>query len=164
MPHTPLQASPRFRGSSKNGIYGDAIQEIDWSTGAILAELERLKISRRTLVVFLSDNGPENNPRRPLDWGTGSNGPFRGWKNSSLEGGMRVPCVMYWPGRLPGNVVCDEISTTLDILPTIAHLAEIDMPDDRIIDGGNLSPLLLGESKARSPHYAFYYYLSLIHI
>ena len=150
-PHDPLHASPRFRGKSPGGIYGDAVEEIDWSTGEILAELRRLGISRRTLVVFTSDNGAAPN------YG-GSNLPLRGHKATAWEGGMRVPCLMVWPGTIPTGSVCAEMATAMDLLPTFATLAGAELPDDRIIDGRDLSALLRADPGASSPHEAFYYY------
>ncbi len=150
-PHDPLHAGPRFRGKSPGGIYGDAIEEIDWSTGEIMAELRRLKIARRTLVVFTSDNGAAPN------YG-GTNGPLRGHKGSTWEGGMRVPCLMVWPGTIPAGRVCPELATAMDLLPTCAALAGAEVPGDRIIDGRDLSALLRADPGAGSPHEAFYYY------
>jgi arylsulfatase A-like enzyme len=151
MVHNPVHSSEKFRGKSANGGYGDATEEIDWSTGEILATLKKLGIDDRTLVVFTSDNGAANR------WG-GSNLPLSGYKGSTMEGGMREPCVMRWPGRIPAGRKCDELASTLDLLPTLARLAGTKAPDDRIIDGKDIWPLMAGEKDAKSPHEAFYYY------
>lgn len=151
MPHIPLHASDRFRDKSDNGRYGDTIEEIDWSTGQILQKLKDLGIDDHTLVVFTSDNGAAQR------WG-GSNEPLRGWKGTTWEGGMRVPCVMRWPGTIPSGRTCDQLACTMDLLPTFAHLAGTRPPANRIIDGKDIRPLLRGEAAAVTPHEAFFYY------
>ncbi|NQU19833.1 MAG: sulfatase [Candidatus Nealsonbacteria bacterium] len=146
-------ASETFRGKSANGAYGDAVEEIDWSTGRILATLEQLDLDRQTLVLWTSDNGaPRRNPPQ------GSNRPLGGWGYTTAEGGMRVPCIVRWPGRVPAGTTCRELATTMDLLPTFTRLAGSGPPTDRIIDGKDIWPLLAGEPAARSPHEAFYYY------
>lgn len=144
-------ASEEFRGRSGNGTYGDAVMELDWSTGEILQTLKELKLERRTLVVWTSDNGAVN--RRHS-----SNRPLAGWGYTTAEGGMRVPCIAWWPGRVPAGATCDEPATMMDLLPTFARLAGTHPPEDRIIDGKDIRPLILGEPEAKSPHEAFYYY------
>ena len=151
MPHNPIHASDRFRGKSDNGRYGDSIEEIDWSTGRILRTLKDLEIDDNTLVVFTSDNGAASR------FG-GGNGPLRGWKGSTWEGGMREPCIMRWPGKIPAGSTCDELACTMDLLPTFARLAGTKPPTDRIIDGRDIRPLMLGEPGAETPHEAFFYY------
>lgn len=146
-------ASRRFRGKSANGPYGDSVEEIDWSTGEILAALKRLGLDKNTLVVWTSDNGAPR--RRPPQ---GSNAPLRGWGYTTAEGGMRVPCVARWPGRIPADRSCDEICTMMDLLPTFARLADAAAPTDRIIDGKDIWPLLSGQPGAGSPYEAFLYY------
>jgi arylsulfatase A-like enzyme len=146
-----VHASENFRGKSANGRYGDAVEEIDFSTGEILAALKKLGIDDNTLVIFTSDNGAASR------WG-GSNLPLSGWKGSTMEGGMREPCVMRWPGMIPAGKTCDELTSTLDLLPTLARLAGTEAPDDRIIDGKDIWPLMAGKKGAKSPHEAFYYY------
>jgi arylsulfatase A-like enzyme len=146
-------ASEKFRGKSANGSYGDSVEEIDWSTGEILAALKRLGLGEHTLVLWTSDNGaPRRNPPQ------GSNAPLRGWGYTTMEGAMRVPCVARWPGRVPAGTTCDELCTTMDLLPTFARLAGTRPPSDRIIDGRDIWPLLAGTKGARSPHEAFFYY------
>jgi len=150
-PHTPLYASERFHGKSANGRYGDAVEELDWSVGEILDTLDQLGIAGRTLVIFTSDNGAARGPG-------GSNAPLRGYKASTWEGGQRVPCVMRWPGKIPAGAECDELATSMDVMPTVARLAGGATPPDRIIDGRDIWPLMAGEPGAKSPHEAFYYY------
>lgn len=146
-------ASKRFRGKSANGPYGDSVEELDWSMGEILAALKRLKIDDNTLVVWTSDNGaPRQNPPQ------GSNLPWKGWGYNTSEGAMRMPCIVRWPGHTPAGTVCSELTTSMDLMPTFAHFAGAKMPADRIIDGKNISDLLLGKPAAKSPHDVFYYY------
>ncbi|MCH5378301.1 MAG: sulfatase, partial [Planctomycetes bacterium] len=146
-------ASEAFRGKSANGPWGDSVEELDWSTGEILAALKRLDLDERTLVIWTSDNGaPRRNPPQ------GSNLPLAGWGYTTAEGGMRVPCVMRWPGKIPPGITCRELCTTMDFLPTFAQLAGAAVPTDRIIDGHDIWPLMSGEPDAHSPYEAFYYY------
>jgi len=151
MPHNPVNASNRFRGKSANAGYGDAVEEIDWSTGVILNTLDRLGLSGNTLVLFTSDNGASG------IWG-GSNLPLSGWKGSTMEGGMSVPCVMRMPGRIPAGTVCNELTSTLDVMPTFAHLAGGEVPSGRIVDGRNFWPLASGKAGAKPAHEVFFYY------
>ncbi len=151
MPHNPVHASDEFRDASDNGRYGDAVEEIDWSAGQILAALKALDLDDKTLVLFTSDNGAASR------WG-GANGPLRGWKGSTWEGGMREPCIARWPGHIPAGTECDELASTMDLLPTFAKLAGTQAPQDRIIDGKDIWPLLAAQAGAKSPHEAFYYY------
>ena len=150
MPHIPLHASENFVGSSDRGIYGDTIQELDWSTGEILRCLKELELDENTLVIFTSDNGPNTSTG-------GSAGPLKGGKGSTLEGGVRVPFVARWPGRIPAGIESDEAITGMDLLPTLTKLAGGDVPDDRVIDGKDIWPLLAGKPDAKSPHEAIYY-------
>lgn len=153
MPHTPLGASNKFLGKSDRGLYGDAIMEIDWSCGQILDKLKDLGIDKNTLVIFSSDNGPT--PKYGSDGG--SAGPLRGAKGSMYEGGMRVPAIFRWPGSIASGVRSNAMASTIDLLPTFAHLAGTKIPHDRIIDGENLMPLFLGE-KENSPHEFIHYF------
>jgi arylsulfatase A len=150
MPHIPLHASEKFVGSSKRGIYGDTIQELDWSTGDILRSLKELGLDRNTLIIFTSDNGPNTSTG-------GSGGPLKGSKGSTLEGGVRVPFVARWPGKISAGTKSDEAITCMDLLPTLTKLAGGDVPGDRVIDGKNIWPLLAGKPDAKSPHDAIYY-------
>jgi arylsulfatase A-like enzyme len=153
MPHVPIFASARFRGRSGQGLYGDVVEEIDDSVGQVLAALRRLAIDRDTLVLFASDNGPW------LSYGdhAGSAGPLREGKGTAFEGGVRVPFVARWPGRIPAKTVVTEPAMTIDLLPTLARLAGAALPE-RPIDGLDISTLLLGEPGARSPHEALRFY------
>ena len=145
-------ASEKFRGKSANSTYGDAVEELDWSTGQILAALGEAGIDDRTLVIWTSDNGAYKISK------LGSNAPLAGWLGSTLEGGMRVPCVMFWPGKIPPGRTCREVATMMDLLPTFARLAGAQTPRDRIIDGHDIWPLMSGQRGAKSPYEAFYYY------
>ena len=147
-PHVPLFASQRFKGKSARGRYGDTIEEIDWSTGEILKALKDAGVDENTLVLFTSDNGSQQK---------GSNGPLRGRKGQTWEGGQRVPCVVRWPGKIPKASESSEIVSTLDLLPTFAKLAGVPLPE-KTIDGHDASDILLGEKGAKSKHEAFYYY------
>jgi arylsulfatase A-like enzyme len=151
MPHYPVHAGKKFRGKSANNIYGDAVEEIDYSTGEILAVLARLGLDKQTLVVFTSDNGADNR------YG-GSNLPLYEWKGTTFEGGMRMPCVMRWPEKIPAGRTCNELASTMDLLPTLARLAGTKEPTDRVIDGKDIWPLMTGQKWAKSPYEAFYYY------
>ena len=154
MPHVPLGVSSKFRGKSNRGLYGDVIEEIDWSVGQILAALDRHGLNERTLVIFASDNGPW------LSYGdhAGSAGPLREGKGTTWEGGVREPCVMRWTGKIPAGTVCTELAATIDILPTFAALAGAAVSSDRMIDGKDIRPLIFGEPGAKCPHEAYYYY------
>ncbi len=150
MTHNPLHAGEAFRGKSANGIYGDAVEEIDWSVGQILQSLKETGLDDNTLVIFTSDNGAE--PR----FG-GSNLPLSGWKGSTWEGGMRVPCIMRWPGVIPGGAVCKEMATTLEILPTIAKMVAYPLPQNLRIDGKDMFTLMT-QPQSKSPREVLYYY------
>jgi arylsulfatase A-like enzyme len=147
------EVDPQFLGRSINGRYGDSIEEIDFSVGQIIDALRKLALDKRTLMIFTSDNGT------PQGHG-GSNAPLSGWGYSTMEGGMRVPCIVRWPGMVPAGTTCDELCTTMDLLPTFARLAGTESPKDRIIDGKNIWHLLAGEPGAESPYDVFYYYMA----
>ena len=141
MPHTRLDATAQFKGKSKRGLYGDVIEEIDFNVGRILDAVEEMDLSKNTYVLFTSDNGPwliknknHQDGRLPGDHG-GSAGPLRSGKVSTFEGGVRVPTVLWGPGRVPVGATCDKIASTLDVLPTLAALAGAETPQDRVIDG-----------------------------
>jgi len=144
-------ASEAFRGRSANGPYGDSVEELDWSTGEIVRAIRALGLDERTLVIWTSDNGS-------VDRVHGSNAPLSGWGYTTEEGAMRVPCLMRWPGKIPAGRTCDEVATSMDLLPTLARLAGAEPPQDRIIDGKDIWPLMSAQPGARSPHEAFYYY------
>lgn len=156
MVHVPLAASDAFRGKSKRGLYGDAAEEIDWSTGQILDTLKRLGLDENTLVMFTSDNGPWLIKNQ--DGGCAL--PLRDGKGTTYEGGIRVPCIMRWPGKILAGSTCDEMASEMDILPTIARLAGTTEPKDRIIDGKDIWPLMSGVKGAVSPHQALFFYRS----
>jgi arylsulfatase A-like enzyme len=147
-------ASPAFKGKSANGHWGDSVEELDWSMGEILAALKRLALDEKTLVIWTSDNGAPQ--RRPAQ---GSNLPYKGWGYSTSEGAMRMPCIARWPNHVPANRECRELSSMLDILPTLAALAGAALPG-LAIDGHDIRPLLLGEAAAKSPtdQRGFFYY------
>lgn len=153
MPHVPIFASEPFRGKSAQGLYGDVIEELDWSVGEILGALARNGLDERTLVIFATDNGPW------LSYGNhaGSAGPLREGKGTAWDGGQRVPFIARWPGKIPPGRVCAELAATVDLLPTLAHLAGAPLPA-RPIDGKDIGPLLRGEPGAVSPHESFLFY------
>jgi arylsulfatase A-like enzyme len=152
MVHIPLGVSDKFRGKSKQGLYGDVMMEVDWSIGEILKALEGNGLEKNTLVIFTSDNGPW------LNFGNhaGSTGGLREGKGTSWEGGQRVPCIMKWPGVIPEGEISNKLASAIDILPTIATITGAQLPEKRI-DGVSLLPLLLGD-KTVSPRHDFYYY------
>lgn len=153
MVHVPLFVSDKFSGKSGVGLFGDVMMEVDWSVGQILDEIQAQGLAKDTLVVFTSDNGPW------LSYGdhAGSALPLREGKGTMFEGGYREPTLMWWPERIPAGTTCDELASTIDLLPTIARLIEAPLPD-RKIDGLDIRPLMFGEPDARSPHEAFYCY------
>jgi arylsulfatase len=146
-PHIPLAASPRFRGTSPNGLYGDVIEEIDWSVGEVMAALKRTGVDDNTIVMFSSDNGP---------WYQGSPGRLRGRKGSTYEGGVREPFLARFPGRIPKGLVSRGVSGTVDILPTLAKLCEAS-PPGKPLDGIDIWPLLSGKA-ARIEREALLYF------
>lgn len=157
MPHKPVAASESFRGSSGFGLYGDACRELDYHTGRLLDALERLGLDDDTLVIYTSDNGPWQPRGRPDPDHGGSARPFRGQKATSYEGGLRVPCIVRWPGRTPPATVSDTFWTSMDFLPTFAAAAGVSLPPGLRLDGNNALPLLTGQSEATT-YGAFYYY------
>ena len=160
MPHVPLFASARYRGRSRGGLYGDVVEEIDGSVGRILETLRRLRLENDTLVIFTSDNGPW---QLYGDHG-GSAGPLRGAKASAFEGGVRVPFLIRWPGRIPRGRTSDEPLMTIDLLPTLARLTGAALPE-RPIDGRDVWPLLQSVPGATNPHaaYGFWYNQNELH-
>jgi len=153
MPHVPIFASEKFRGKSAAGLYGDVIEELDWSVGEIMAALSKHGLDKKTLVLVFSDNGPF------LSYGThaGSAGPLREGKLTAFEGGVRVPFVARFPGQVPAGRVSDEPVMAIDILPTVAELIGAPLPRAKI-DGRSFRSLLLGAAKARSPQEAYFFY------
>jgi len=153
MPHVPLHVSAERAGAGGYGLYSDVIAEIDWSVGEVLAALARTGVDDHTLVVFTTDNGPW------LSYGNhaGSAGPLREGKGTTWEGGVRVPCIMRWPGHIPAGTECREPAATIDIFPTIARLIGAELPS-LPIDGRDIWPLMSGVEGATSPHDALYFY------
>lgn len=153
MAHVPLFVSDKFKGKSEQGLYGDVMMEIDWSVGQILSTLKRLRIDKKTLVIFTSDNGPW------LSYGdhAGLAKPLREGKGTTFDGGQRESTIMRWPGRIPAGTVCKEPASTMDILPTVAKLTGAELPANTI-DGGDIWPLMSGRPGAKNPHEAFFYY------
>ena len=151
--HTPLAPGAAFQGKSANGHYGDWVEEVDASVGRVLDTLRELKLAENTLVIFTSDNGPWLVKGRD----GGEAGPLRGGKGSTWEGGVREPTIAWWPGRIAAGKTCDAVAGTIDLLPTLVTLAGGTMPQDRVIDGRNIAPLLLGLSTTptREAHYYF---------
>src|SRR5258708_3193426 len=151
-PHVPLFASAKFKNQSPRGLFGDVVEEVDWSVGQVLDALRRQGLDKNTLVFFTSDNGP---------WliqgeAGGSAGPFRDGKGSTWEGGMREPGIAWWPGRVPPGVVTHELASTMDLFTTSVKLGGGHVPTDRIIDGLDLAPVLF--KNAASPRRVFFYY------
>ncbi len=161
-PHSPQYASPRFDGKSAGGIYGDSVEELDWSVGEVVGALRELGIADRTLVIFTSDNGPAKGGGLVTDgkerWHGGWPGPLRGYKGTTSEGGVRVPAIFWWPGRIAGGVTCGAIASVLDVMPTLAGFAGVALPDDRVIDGADLGPLLVEGEPGPMGERQFCYY------
>lgn len=147
MPHVPIFASDAFRGKSAAGLYGDVVEELDASVGTILSAIRAAGVEKDTLVIFFSDNGPF------LSYGdhAGSAGPLREGKLTCYEGGVRVPCLMWQPGRVPAGRVCDELITEMDLLPTFCEMTGAALPGKKL-DGRSFLPLLEGREGAKSPH------------
>jgi arylsulfatase A len=153
MPHVPLFVSNKFKGKTKRGLFGDVIEEIDWSVGQILAALKKYRLEKNTLVIFTSDNGPW------LLYGdhAGSAYPLREGKATCWEGGFRVPFIARWPGRIPKGSVCKEPAMTIDLFPTFAKLIGAQLPKHKI-DGMDVWPLLSGDAKAKNPHESYWFW------
>jgi len=164
MMHTIIGASPRFRGKSKGGLYGDVVEEFDSETGRLLDTIDALGLRDNTLVIYTTDNGPWNQPAYTkkkkghppgaIFWGNCT--PLRNGKGSCYEGGSRVPCIVRWPGKVPAGRVSDAIFATIDFMPTFARLAGFKVPDDRVMDGVNQCDLLFGKSD-RGARDSFFY-------
>ncbi|GEO23111.1 arylsulfatase [Cyclobacterium qasimii] len=150
-------ASEAFKGKSKGGPWGDSVEELDWSVGQIMDKLEELGIEKNTVVVFTSDNGAPMTDD-PTSTVRGTNLPLTGRGYTTAEGAFRVPTIFWWPGTVPAGTVSEEMATTMDFLPTFAQLSGAKVPHDRIIDGKNILPLILGDKGAETPYDVFYYY------
>jgi len=153
MPHVPLAVSDKFKGKSSQGLYGDVMMEIDWSVGQIMAALEENEIDDNTLLIFTSDNGPW------LTFGNhaGSAGGLKEGKSTTWEGGQKEPAIIRWPNIVPAGTVCNQLSSTIDILPTIAAITGVTLPSNKI-DGVNILSLLKGEPDANPRSHLFYYF------
>lgn len=150
LPHTKWKPHPKFAGKSKQGTYGDVIEEIDWQVGELMNKLDEHGLTKNTLFIFTSDNGPQLNVA-----GHGSSGPLRDGKWTDFEGGIRVPCIMRWPGNIPAGSSNAEITGIIDLLPTFCAIASVDVPNDRAIDGRNILPYLRGRELDQPIHDTF---------
>jgi len=150
--HFPLYPGAAFQGKSQNGLYGDWVEEMDWSVGRVLDTVRELSLASNTLILFTSDNG--GTPRA-------KNTPLRGNKASTWEGGMRVPTIAWWPGKIPAGTSSDAITGMIDVLPTLVTLAGGSLPTDRKLDGANIAPLLFGAPDAKPVRNVFYFYRGL---
>ena len=148
MPHTPLYASPAFKGKSKNGLYGDVIMELDWSAGEIIKTLKEEGIYENTIFIFTSDNGPAKGSAKPL----------RGKKAQTWEGGQRVPGIITWPKKIPNGKVTDEFVSTLDLFPTLAKISNSKIPTGIKTDGIDISEFLLDPDAKTLAERPFYFY------
>jgi arylsulfatase A len=146
-PHVPLHVSGEFEGRSMAGLYGDVVEELDWSMGELFAALKKLNLDENTLVIFTSDNGPY-----PL----GSPGDLRGGKGTAWDGGFKVPFIARWPGKIPAGKSSAGIAMNIDLLPTLATLSSAILTADHLLDGQNIWPLLQGEN--RSAHEKLYFF------
>jgi arylsulfatase A len=154
MPHVPIYASPAFEGKSKRGLYGDVIEELDWSVGQVVEALRKNGLEKNTLVVFTSDNGPW----LAFDVEGGSAGPLREGKQTTFEGGMRVPTVAYWPEKIKAGTVYENIATHFDFFPTFVKLAgAINYQPKNPLDGEDISAVLTGQGKRRGDELLYYY-------
>lgn len=151
--HLPHYVMEPFASKSRNGRYGAAVAAIDWSTGTIMAELERLGISDNTIIIFTSDNGSRERGEG------GSNGPLRGHKGQTWEGGMRVPCIVKWPGQVPAGVASNQLTAAIDLYPTLATLVGHNVSTLPKHDGVNLLPVWRGEPDAKSPREYYFYFM-----
>jgi len=151
-PHVPLQASSKFRGKSARGLYGDVVEELDWSVGQILEAIRQLGLAEKTFVFFTSDNGPwlTQNERG------GSAGLLREGKGSTWEGGMREPGIAWWPGKIPAGSISQDVACTMDLFTTCLALAGAEIPRDRAIDGVDLRPVLWASGKVERPPFFYY--------
>lgn len=164
-PHSIVGASPDFRGTSQNGLYGDAVQEVDWSTGEILRALRAFGLEENTVVVLSSDNGAVMRAgyegRQAVfaklfpDGTMGSNAPLRGGKQSTFEGGVRVPTIWRWPGRIPAGQTIAAPASIADLMPTFLEFAGIPLPTDRTYDGRSLRAPLTGQGQRDGEEFAF---------
>ena len=163
MMHTIIDASQKFRGKSKGGLYGDVVEEFDFETGRLLDTLDELKLRDNTLVIYTSDNGPWNqkkytdkkkgHPKDSIFWG--DSGPLRNGKGSCYEGGYRLPCIVRWPGKIKEGRISDAIVATIDFMPTFANICKFKLPDGVRIDGIDQTDLLLGKKEKGRDYFYF---------
>ncbi|WP_139956939.1 sulfatase family protein [Flavicella sediminum] len=156
MPHTPVHVSPDFMHSSKYGRYGDAIQELDWSVGEIIKTVEAQGITNNTLILFTSDNGPDQGFWMGTNHGKAT--PLKGSKGTTWEGGMRVPLIATWPGKIPANTTNEELVTAMDIFPTVVNITQSKFSEVKNIDGRDVSNLLFNMSSFKNKDAVFFYY------
>ena len=164
MMHTIIDASPKFKGTSKGSLYGDVVEEFDHETGRLLDVVDKLGLRDNTLVIYTTDNGPWNqrayttrkkgHPKGSVFWG--DSGPLRDGKGSCYEAGSRAPCIVRWPGKVPAGRTSDAIFATIDFLPTFAGLTGFQVPGDRVIDGVDQRDLLFGKSEKGARRTFFY--------
>lgn len=153
MPHVPLYASPAFEGKSKRGLYGDVIEELDWSVGEVVKALKKNNLEENTLVIFTSDNGPW----LVFDIEGGSAGPLRNGKGTTFEGGQRVPTVAYWPGKIKPGSIYEDLASQLDLYPTIISLTGSQKTQTKKpLDGEDISRVLFGTGKRKGDEFAYY--------
>ena len=152
MPHVPIYASEDFLGTSERGLYGDVIQEIDWSVGQVMKTLEDNQLLNSTLIIFSSDNGPW----LVMEDRGGSAGILREGKQYTFEGGQRVPTLAMWPGKIKSGQVYNDMAVMMDWFPTIAGLAGSEIPDDRPYDGVDISPVLFGTGARNGPGFLYF--------
>ena len=152
MPHVPIAVSDKFLGKSKQGLYGDLMMELDWSVGEIINTLEENNILENTLVIFTSDNGPW------LNYGNhaGSTGGLREGKGTSFEGGQRVPTVMMWKNFIPEGKIASQLSSAIDIFPTLANIVGGNLPSHKI-DGVDITKIMEGKESSPRDHFFYYY-------
>ncbi len=151
-PHEPLSVSNDFKGKSKRGLYGDVVAELDWSVGQVLKTLREQKLDKNTLVIFTSDNGPTLQHREA----GGSAGLLYEGKKTTYEGGMRVPAIAWWPGKILTNQISETVVTSMDIMPTVINLVNINFTKDRQLDGADILPVLTGEP-GKADKIVYYY-------
>ncbi|KAJ7328577.1 hypothetical protein OS493_024497 [Desmophyllum pertusum] len=158
--HTPLFNTESFVNHSIHGPYGDNVEEMDWSVGQIMAAVEELGLKENTFVYFTSDNGASV---EKIHNGGGWNGIYKGGKGQCWEGGVRMPTIVSWPGHIPTGISLDEVTSTMDLLPTVCKLTGEDPPDDRIVDGKDLLPLLTNQTQQSSHEFIFHYCGDQVH-
>lgn len=154
MPHVPLAVSDKFKGKSEQGLFGDVMMEIDWSVGEVLKALREFNLEDNTLVILTSDNGPWANYGNHA----GSAAGLREAKATTFDGGNRIPCIMYWKGKIQPGTTCNKLASNIDLLPTFAEITGAPLPQ-RKIDGVSIYPLIIGEKDA-NPRESFVYYFN----